>query len=86
MLDAAEKEKRLEFYTGIFGNKRIPSLWKHLWPIQNYDEKIKGLQERGFEDPQKMIVKLPAILGLSLNNIDEKIKGCRNVDLRIHRR
>jgi len=69
-------ERRL-FYKKIFGNERIESAMfpDKLWPVGNYDEKIRGLTDRGFKDPQKMITSLPSILGYSFENIDEKIRG-----------
>ena len=77
MLSTAEKSKRLKFYIKIFGCKRMSgSIFSdHLWPVQNYNEKIEGLLERGFKNPQKMITSLPAILSYSFDNIDKKIEG-----------
>ncbi len=36
--------------------------------------KTKGLEERGFKDPHKLIRSLPQILGLAFENIDRKIR------------
>ena len=47
--------------------------------FDNIDEKIAGLTERGFKDPQKMITSLPAILSLSFDNIDRKLLLCRRL-------
>ncbi|MBI5456322.1 hypothetical protein HY969_01145 [Candidatus Kaiserbacteria bacterium] len=42
---------------------------------ENPRAKIKGLEERGFKDPHKLITSSPAILGYAFENIDAKIKG-----------
>jgi len=77
MLSRSEREERVTYYSKIFGLENIGQrpFSPSLWPIASYDEKIRGLTERGFKDPQKMITSLPAILGLSFENIDEKIRG-----------
>jgi len=83
MLSADERMARFNFYTNIFGSKRLSRLIfsNYLWPIQNYNEKIVGLTERGFKNPQKMITSLPAILGLSFDNIDRKLRLCRRLKI-----
>ena len=42
------------------------------------DAKLKGLRDRGFADPVKMIASSPAILGYAFENIDAKLKGLRD--------
>jgi len=48
-----------------------------LYPKDNVQEKMKGLKERGFKDPVKMITKLPTVLNLGWENIDGKIEGLK---------
>ena len=77
MLDKHEMAIRSVYYADIFGGEKITRspFPEHLWPVMSYPEKIKGLTDRGFKDPHKMIASFPSILGLALENIDAKIKG-----------
>ena len=78
MLSQVEIDERRSFYANIFGKERIlaaPIFPPAFWPVSNYDGKIRGLSERGFKNPQKMIMSFPSILGLSFASIDEKIRG-----------
>lgn len=81
MLSRNEIDERVVYYTEIFGSKKILRIKKYnlasLWPIKNYYEKVDGLRERGFTEPEKLIQKLPQILGFSFQNIDRKIEGLR---------
>ena len=45
-----------------------------LYPKDAIQNKIKGLKERGFKDPVKMITTSPEVLNLGWENIDGKIK------------
>ena len=78
MLSEHEHEARKMAYVKTFGqvwvDKQIP-FKPALWPASEISTKIAGLIERGFKDPQKLITSLPAILGLSFENIDTKIAG-----------
>ena len=77
MLDQQEISNRFDFYRTVLGKDRMrsPIFPDKLWPVSIYDEKIRGLTERGFKDPRKMIASFPQILGLSFENIDEKTRG-----------
>ncbi len=77
MLSTEELEERQTFYTKIFPGRCLSEspFQSSLWPVQSYDEKIQGLIERGFKDPQKMITSSPSILDYSFENIDKKIQG-----------
>ena len=80
MLSSVEIAKRRQFYREVFGNQQIASIMNlkpHLWAVNKYEEKIRGLEERGFNDPHKMIIRSPTILGFSLGNIDKKIEGLK---------
>ena len=85
MLSTKEREARVTFYGNIFGLETISKspFPSNLWSIASYDEKIRGLTERGFKDPQKMITSLPTILGYSFENIDQKLKLCRRLDVNV---
>ncbi|MDP2693209.1 MAG: hypothetical protein Q8O88_06280 [bacterium] len=41
------------------------------------DSMITGLKEKGFANPEKMIIKFPVVLNLSFENIDGKIAGLK---------
>lgn len=78
MMSGTEMSKRLSFYKSVLSERVLASHVKRqpaLWPIEAYEEKIKGLSLRGFEDPKKMIMSSPAVLGYSFETIDAKIKG-----------
>ncbi len=80
MLSDKEAVERYNFYLQIFGNKRLNAIKNsknNLWSISNYQEKVQGLEERGFANPQKMITVYPSFFGYSFDNIDEKIKGLK---------
>ena len=83
MLDQQEMSNRFDFYRTVFGEDRMRSsiFPDKLWPVSSYDRKIRGLTERGFKDPRKMIASLPAVLGLSFENIDRKMKLCRRLNV-----
>ena len=44
---------------------------------EDLDGKILALKERGFQDPVKMIISSPQILGYAIENIDGKIRALR---------
>ncbi len=78
MLSNHEHQARKMAYVKTFGqvwvDKQTP-FKPALWPASEISTKIAGLLERGFKDPQKLITSLPAILGLSFENIGTKIAG-----------
>ncbi len=76
-----EMAARIEFYKRVLPERVFSSHIKRqpsLWPIEAYDEKIKGLSERGFANPVKLILVSPAVLGYSFLVIDAKISGLRD--------
>jgi hypothetical protein len=82
MLSAAQQKKRKSFYASRFSDAWLShqvDKRSALWCISAYDEKLKGLSERGFKDPYKMIASSPAILGLSFDNIDEKLRKAKRL-------
>ncbi len=81
MIGETEVAARFAFYEAIFTSRDVHQtpFPDRLWPLCNYNEKIRGLTERGFKDPQKMVTSLPAILGYSFDNIDRKLKLCRRL-------
>lgn len=45
-----------------------------LFPVDSVKEKIKGLEQLGFSDPVKLIIKCPPIFHYSITSIQEKIE------------
>ena len=82
MLTSEEQQARREFYADVFGADQLALIEEqreHLWPVQYYQEKIEGLSDRGFANPVKMITSLPAILNLSFDNINHKLRLARRL-------
>src|SRR5438876_836189 len=52
---------------------------RHPLLFANSTEKVQGLKGRGFDDPVKLIIRAPQILGLTLKNIDSKLEGLKQL-------
>ena len=78
-----EREKRESYLKDIIGfsQEKIDKLKEKtpsLCSIKSIIEKVNGLKDRGFTNPNKMIESLPSILGLAFENIDAKISGLKD--------
>lgn len=54
--------------------KRAEYLSPWLWSTEKPQQKIDGLEERGFANPKKMIETFPAVLGYRFENIDHRLE------------
>src|ERR671915_202875 len=77
-IKAEERARRAQHLRDLgFTEERIESRSRvrpSLWATEVVDEHINGLNERGFENPQKMLEFYPTIFGLSFENIDRRLK------------
>ena len=48
-----------------------------LYTKESIQNKIRGLEQRGFSDPVKMVTSRPQLLSRSFDSIDEKIEGLK---------
>ena len=78
LLPPGEREKRESYFRDIIGLSqdkidRLKEKHSSLYSTESIIEKVNGLKDRGFTNPNKTIESSPQILGLAFENIDAKI-------------
>jgi len=82
-LPQGEREKRESYLRDSLGFSqekinKLKEIKAELYSAESIIEKINGLKDRGFTNPNKMIESSPTILSLTFENIDTKISGLKD--------